>query len=332
MPRTPRIPPALAHTPFHVRDALDHGLSRRQLAGRAWVRLLPGVWVHRDVVMTEALWWEAARCFAPPDARFTGATRLQQLGLDLGPHRPIRMVVARDLHRAHDDVFLHRTDVMPPHDDVGVTPEALFVEICRSFSVLDAVAAGDWLLRHGHLHVGSLVALCREQPWRAGAAQALWLLPMLDPAARSVPESHVRVHLQVAGLPRPEVNVEVRLEGRLVLPDLWWRLLRAAAEYEGWHHQDDRAQYVADIDRYGLYRRADVGYCQITAELRRHPRAMVRRVHQVLVAAGYTGPAPRFDELFERLTDVTAAAMDVHPGPVRWADVEPAAPDPAAGR
>lgn len=318
MARRAHVPAALAHGPFHVRDGREHGLSQRQLDGGTWHRLLPAVWVHRDVVMTEALWWTAARKFAPPDARFTGATRLQQLGLDLGPHRPLQMVVARDLHRAHGEVFIHRTDVMPPHDDEGVSAEAVFIEICRAFSVLDAAAAGDWLLAQGHLNRSRLVALCRQQPWRAGAPEALWMLPLLDPAARSVPESQVRVYLQVAGLPRPEINVEVDVAGRRLLPDWWWRHLRAAAEYEGGHHQTDRAQYVADIDRYRLYRRAEVVYCQITAELRRSPRTMVRRVHEMLVEAGYDGPAPAIDGLFDLVIEVPAVAMAFHAAPVRW--------------
>ena len=31
-----------------------------------------------------------------------------------------------------DDVFLHRTEVLPPLDDVGVTPAAAFMQYCAT--------------------------------------------------------------------------------------------------------------------------------------------------------------------------------------------------------
>ncbi len=72
-------------------------------------------------------------------------------------------------------------------------------------------------------------------------------------------------------------------------------------EYEGAHHQDDRAQYNADIDRYALYRRHDVPYELVTKERMRSPKATIRRVHAALVAAGYDGPPPNFGELWDSL-------------------------------
>lgn len=319
MARPAIIPPELMLAPFHLDDARALGVSRRRLAGASYERLLPGVWRWVGLEMTERQWWAAARAYAPPDARFTGATRLQQLGLDLGPHRPMQMVVPRDLHRVCGDVFLHRTDVLPPHDDHAVSPEAVFVEVCRWFSVLDAVAAGDWLVGRGLMSLEKLEILLETEPWRDGVDQARWVVHLLDSRARSVQESRVRVHLQVAGLPRPEVNTPVEVAGTLLTPDWWWHHFRAAAEFEGAHHQVDRRQYVADIDRYALYRRGAIGYRQITNELlARTPREMVRRVHALLVEGGYAGPAPMLGGLFDLLGSPCGIAMGAHPQPVAW--------------
>ncbi len=321
MPPHPRIPAALAREPFHVREALALGVSHRRLAGKAYRRLLPAVWATADLDMTEAHWWVAARKYAPADARFTGATRLQQLGLDLGPHRPLQMVVGRDLHRDCSEVFLHRSDVLPPHDDVAVSPEAVFVEVCRWFTVLDAVAAGDWLVAQGLMGFSALARLCRDEPWRDGVEQARWVARLLDERSRSVPESHVRLFFQAAGLPRPEVNVTVEVAGTLLTPDWWWRLFRVASEYEGSQHQTHRGQYVADIDRYQVYRSANIGYRQITHELKASPRAVVRRVHDALVAGGYTGPSPSFGLDFQALTWTPREAMLAAPNLSVWAPV-----------
>ncbi len=65
------------------------------LRGKRFVRQYDGVWRHRDHAMTAADWLEAARLALPADARVTGITRLQLLGLDFGPRLPLRFVVAR---------------------------------------------------------------------------------------------------------------------------------------------------------------------------------------------------------------------------------------------
>lgn len=319
MGRHPQIPSALMLEPFHVREALALGVSHRRLAGQGFRRLLPAVWAWIGLEMTEEQWWIAARKYAPDDARFTGATGLQQLGLDLGPHRPLQMVVGRDLHRDCPDVFIHRSDTLPPHDDLAVTPEAVFVEVCRWFTLLDAVAAGDWLLAQGLMDLGRLDLLCRTEPWREGVEQARWVVLLLDARSRSVPESHVRLFYQAAGLPRPEVNVTIDVAGTLLTPDWWWRLFRVASEYEGGQHQTQRGQYVADIDRYQLYRQASIGYRQITKELRSNPRAMVRRVHDALVAGGYVGPPPTFGVAFQALRRTPLEAMAAAPDLPVWA-------------
>ena len=87
----------------------------------------------------------------PGEAQLTGITRLQQLGLDYGPRRPFRFVVDRDLHRAVDGVFLHRTKEMPPLDDIGVCVEAAFMSYCSLCRVIDAIKVGDWLLHQRHM-------------------------------------------------------------------------------------------------------------------------------------------------------------------------------------
>jgi hypothetical protein len=112
-----------------------------------------------------------------------------------------------------------------------------------------------------------------------------------------------------AGLPEPAVNAPILLEdGHEVTPDLWFEDRRCVVEYEGGQHQEDRAQYTGDIDRYAAYRREGIGYELVTRELMRNPRSTVRRIHRLLVEGGYDGPGPSYGELwvtlFRRLTDV----------------------------
>lgn len=259
------IPEDLRHGPFTRETARASGVSDRMLDGSRFVRVLPRVWRHREHEMTDDDWVEAARLALPDDAHLTGLTRLQLLGLDLGPRLPVRFVIARDHHLVHEEVFLHRTVRLPPTDDVGVTPAAAYLAYCARARVIDAIKVGDWLLFHGHVTPDLVRDLALAEPWRAGAVEALWVLDHLDARARSLPESETRCLLAFAGLPLPDVNLPIEMgDGVILTPDLWYAAQRVAIEYEGGHHQEDRGQYTSDIDRYASFRRGRITYLQVT--------------------------------------------------------------------
>ena len=303
------IPSELTSGPFTRAQALALGVSKSMMQGKRFVRIHPGVWRHVDHEMSPGDWIEAARLALPSSARTTGLTRLQQLGLDFGPRLPVRFVIEGDHHLVLDGIFLHRTKLMPPTDDAGVTPTAAFVACCASLRVIDAIKVGDWLLHCGHMTLQSLADLIEGQPWRRGASEAAWVIGHLDPDARSLKESETRALVRFAGLPTPRCNVSIALTETLtVLVDLWFEDWRCALEYEGGQHQIDRAQYVADIDRYALMHRVQIDYRQVTNEHLAAPRHLVRMVHRLLVDNGYEGPPPafgtRWEELFRRLRSV----------------------------
>ena len=115
-------------------------------------------------------------------------------------------------------------------------------------------------------------------------------------------EAELLAFFVFAGLPMPDVNVAIEVApGVELTPDFRFTHYEQVVEYEGGQHQDDRAQYVADIDRYALYRRHDVPYELVTKERMRSPRATVRLVHRALVARGYDGPPPEFGEQWDSL-------------------------------
>jgi hypothetical protein len=166
-----KLPPELRDGPFTRSEALARGVSKSMLRGQRFVRVHPGVWRHVDHEMSHGDWIEAARLALPPTARTTGLTRLQQLGLDLGPRIPVRYVVEGDHHLALEGVFLHRTKLMPPTDAVGVTPTAAFVAACAQLRVIEAIQVGDWLLHRGHMTPQSLSELIVMHPWRRGSTR-----------------------------------------------------------------------------------------------------------------------------------------------------------------
>lgn len=310
MPPQAVIPDSLRCRPFTVAEARALGVSHKRLLGKSFRRLYPRVWVRAAHQMSPADYIEAARLSMPDDARLTGITRIQALGLGFGPAKPYRFVVARDLHRVVDDIFLHRTEVMPPCDDFGVTPAAAFIAYCADARVIDAIKVGDWLLHHGHMTTLELRELAKRDRWRPGAREAAWVSRYLDGGAASLPESETRAVLVFSGLPVPEVNVELA-DGPTVIAivDLLFRLWRVVVEYEGSQHQADRAQYLTDIERYRALRAAAVLYVQVTKEKLGKPRSMVTEVYQALVESGYEGPAPVFGDRWNSLFGTISAIV-----------------------
>lgn len=296
------VPDDFLHRPFSRAQAMEAGITRGVLQGRQFRRVYDGVYCHRDHEPSFDDRIAAARLALPPGALTTGVTRLQGLGVDVGPRSPLHFVVEGDHHLSIDGIFLHRTVKIPPHDGCGVSVEAAFVAFCAEARLIDAIKVGSFLLHRGELEASLLDELLTEDRWRRGVPETSYVLPFLDGRCRSMPEAEVLAYVVFAGLLAPEVNETVVLrDGTDLTPDLWFRGFELAVEYEGSQHQEDRRQYNADIDRYAAYRRNGVAYELITKERLRGPRRMVRRIHATLVERGYTGPPPDFGPTWESL-------------------------------
>lgn len=296
------LPDDLGPGPFTRARAIELGVARDMFKGRRLVRVFPRVWRLREHPMSHDDLVRAAQLALPPTAYVTGISRLQLLGLDHGPRKPLHFVCQGELHLAIDGIFLHRTKRLAPTDEVGVTPAAAFLFYCSHARVIDAIKVGDWLLTNGHMTKDGLRTLALSALWRDGADEALWILPELDDRSWSLKESETRAVLRFAGLPRAETNATVPLNGDAVaLGDLVLRPWGVVVEYEGAHHQQDRAQYSADLDRYALFRAHGVPYVQVTNEKLKHSRTLVGEVFRLLVDKGYDGPAPSFDERWRSL-------------------------------
>lgn len=302
MPPRPFVPDDLMHRPFAQSEGLALGLTVHMLHGPTWTRLLPRVWVHRDHEMTDGDWITAASLAMPARAQLSHVSRLQALGLQVGQVKPVHFTVSGDLHLEMDDVFLHRTEVLPPLDDVGVTPAVAFIQYCATARLIDAIKIGDWLLHRRDMTVLEVAELARRDHWRPGARQVRRVLPYLDAASRSLKESEVRVLLVFAGLPAPEVNVPLVIAGeRIGIVDLLLRCVMLALEYEGRQHAESIVQFNRDIHRYAAFRRHRVEYLQITKEMLDRPMVMVKRVHARMAELGYDGPAPVFADRWTAL-------------------------------
>lgn len=271
MPSPVAIPVQLTRGPFTFQEARAAGLSEKVLRGKRFRRLFPRVWVLSSYEMHDRDWICAAELALPRHAQASHLTRLRKLGLNMGSLFPLHFTVQGELHLDLERIELHRTRVMLPTDDQGVTPAGAFVQIAANGRVIDLIKVGDWLLHHGHMSMGDLLATASRDPWRPGAAATTKIINRLDRRSHSLEESETRALVEFAGLPLPESNVDVLVGGRFIAcVDLLFRAWLLVLEYEGRQHAEDPIQFNRDIARYADLRDGRLEYSWNGATTVRH--------------------------------------------------------------
>ena len=115
----------------------------------------------------------------------------------------------------------------------------------------DALAALDALRRLHGIELGELSAAATRFRGRRGVVQLRELVPLSDPRAESQRESWTRLAIVDAGLPSPEPQVWIEVDGVPVYRlDLAYRRRRVAVEYDGWDaHERNEQQRRHDEER-----------------------------------------------------------------------------------
>ncbi|MFU8874904.1 hypothetical protein [Micromonospora sp. SL4-19] len=153
---------------------------------------------------------------------------------------------------------------------------------------VQAVGVIDALLGMGLVSRTALADVADRNGERPGGRRARWVFGLADPQAQSPPESHLRVRLMLAGLPRPVAQHPVRLGSGLVLhPGLAWPEFRVAVEYHGLRHVDPGQPHR---DRERLTQFVGAGWLVLHVTSRRLHRdfaAVVREARAALVSRGW---------------------------------------------
>ncbi|WP_194821375.1 endonuclease domain-containing protein [Micromonospora sp. S-DT3-3-22] len=159
---------------------------------------------------------------------------------------------------------------------------AAWLEPVRAVGIVDALLGG------GLTSPAALAEIAQRFADRRGGRRASRVFALADPAAQSPPESHLRVRLVLAGLPRPVAQHPVRLPSGLVLhPDLAWPEFGVAVEYDGhWHTDPDQMHR----DRRRLNQLVAAGWVVLhvtSRRLRDDFPAVLREVRDVLAQRGW---------------------------------------------
>ena len=146
--------------------------------------------------------------------------------------------------------------------------------------------AVDALVRaQAHLTPAAVAQELGRWEGRPGTPPAHHAVGLAQEGVDSPMESRTRMRLVLAGLPHPEVQVEVRVGDRRVLLDLGWPDLRVGVEFDGLVH-DTLAARSRDTAR--LTALAAAGWTVLRFrwdDVVHHPERLVAQVRAALAAA-----------------------------------------------
>lgn len=243
--------PRLPMHPFTTAQAARLGLDRKALCQavteRRLIRLYTGVYLSAEVEVTPEIRGRAARLVTNPNSVLCDRTAAWILGVDvlryaeLDVPPPLESYVLRG-HDPTDRRELHGgTRDLRPEDWIEVggvrvtTPARTAVDLACKLPRRDAMAALDALARAYDLSREELQRLLAQRYFRRrGVVQARQLVPLVDKRAESPAESWTRLEIADRGLPPPQLQWWVNVDGvptyRL---DLAYPHARVAVEYDG---------------------------------------------------------------------------------------------------
>jgi hypothetical protein len=247
---------------FLGREALGDGLSRHDLR-RWYTQIFRGVYVPKNAAAL-TLQERALGAWLTSDRQgvITGSAASALHGADwVDASTPIELLVTE---RRRQPGLVIRMDRFRPDEvtmvaglPVTTTARTAF-DLGRHLPRAQALGRLDALMRAAPFRAGDVYRLIDRYGPVRGVRQLRELLPMIDAGAQSLPESRLRLLFLDRGFPRPQTQIPVSVDhGHTVFLDMGWRDLELAVEYDGAHHQSDRAQYLKDRSRLAGVRQRD---------------------------------------------------------------------------
>lgn len=304
-PRVP-LPPVLAGQSFSVGDAHRYGVGEGRLRGPDLTRPFWGVRATPDAGSLDADSLEqlcrAYMTRAHPTAFFSHLTAARLLGIrlpfrllddpviDVAVPGPKRAPAGRGI-RGHK-LRLRAGDVAVHHGIPLTSPARTWCDIAALLSDEELLAAGDTLLWwRDPLTQSEAIARAVAHHRGAGRAALRRTTPLLSARSDSSPESSFRHRFALAGLPKPEVNLQLydARGNKVAMPDLCFPQYKESFDYEGDHHRTDPRVWQSDIQR--VRRLATIGFHHTRAAAAdlADSREVIAQLREDLRAKGWKG-------------------------------------------
>ncbi len=252
-PAGPAERPFTITRPFSAAQARQAGISRRQLTGRSFRRLVQGIYVSADIVPGAAVMARAALLATGDDRAVASHHTAALLWGGVVPHHHLvhTTVPAGGVRLRRDGVHVHAgdRDVRVLRGVPVTAPADTFLDLASVLGLVDLVVLGDSLVGRGVVTPAELVAAASST--RRGARTARRAAALVREGVDSAMESRSRMLILLAGLPEPVVNYTIYDDaGRVWLRlDLSYPELRLAVEYDGRQHAESTRQWERDVGR-----------------------------------------------------------------------------------
>lgn len=244
MPRS--VPADLMNKPFKLADARTLGVTRGQLRAARYGRLGSGMYHWVGLKESPQLTLTAVARRLPRGAAFSGRTAAWLHGLDVEPCDPIEVTIPEPSGSSRVAGAMVRRAALDAREIVlrrrlpATSALRTAVDLGGRNPLNEAVVSVDLFL---HAELVSLDDLLIHIAGRSGAwgiARLRRVVDLAEPKAESAMESRLRMVIVMAGLPKPEVQIDVRDDRGHFLgrPDLLYPRHRLAIEYDGGTHRD----------------------------------------------------------------------------------------------
>lgn len=294
-----------------TRAARDHPAFERPFRGSRLVRDAASSVAGSDATDPELLnAWERMMALQPllPDHAFfygPSAALLWRLPLPRGALKLLHVGVPYPfsaLHRSGVVSTRMRPQLIEVQEGLrfrALSPATAWASLAPFVPDDALVAVADalrWVPRRPGTATATAQPRATDQDLESALRRGRWVgVPRLRAAlaasrdgCASPQETRLRLLLCAAGLPEPELNQDVVVDGRwLACMDLVFPAHRVGLEYQSAYHREAQ-QYSADIDRRERLTRAGWTVIEVTNDhLSRAPHEVVRRVRSALMSSGY---------------------------------------------
>lgn len=197
----------------------------------------------------------------------------------------------------------HLAEVVDLDGLPATTPATTWAMLGRDLSVRKLIILADAILRvprdsRGRLHpeqagaTREAMQAAIDAGRRVGIDRLREALPQARTGSASPLETEYRLDADFAGLPAPELDVEIRdTYGNLLgISEIVYSRYRVVVEIEGDHHRTSRRQWNRDLQKYRDYANAGWTVVRITASDIRHTRTATDVVRTALIRRGWRPP------------------------------------------
>lgn len=295
--------------PFRTDWAISAGVSWRELGGPAYRRIFHGVHISATVPDTLVVRARAAMLRAPDHGRLSHETAAQLWVPSWPGSSEVHLAFSRDVKTMGAGIRTHRftyeMEKWTRHGLPVTGPAMTFIHLAVRLDLIELVSFGDRLVARQAISPEELVVAAES--WSGhGRRAAIAAARLVRERSESVPETHARLLMVLAGLPEPACNHPYVVDGiQRYRLDLAWVEHKVALEYDGrWH--DEPEQRRKDRARRKEMRRNGWIIIVIKArDLYDHPDAVVDEVVDALRSRGcVVTPSLGYQRWFEPRGDV----------------------------